>query len=243
MLNTPKSGLSSLLEKCGVTPPGYPGVDPIALSVAGHRLRKYGDSRAGMLPNPTPDVLEPSDIVAANSIRDYYTKKIVVWNLKGVKLSPFRSDLVKVLATDLYGKGIPVEYSGLIYKLPEFYEFDTRLDLLYDTFWPDLAGKKLSKINNLVLEPVDFLVQGVRGLKFMVCLFNARVDGNNVPVKIKLRYDSHLKAPVDLATKVFKGCKKVRVSGRYLWVDGGDYPTYLLREWKIEDIVEVVHAG
>ena len=70
--------------------------------------------------------IEESDRVRANEIRDYFSKKIMLWTLKSVKLSSYRQDLNKFIHGD--SKKVTEELLPLIYRLPEFYEYDIQFD-------------------------------------------------------------------------------------------------------------------
>lgn len=70
--------------------------------------------------------MEESDRIRANEIRDYFSKKIMLWTLKSVKLSAYRQDLNKFIHGD--GKKVTEELLPLIYRLPEFYEYDIQFD-------------------------------------------------------------------------------------------------------------------
>jgi hypothetical protein len=70
--------------------------------------------------------IEESDRIRANEIRDYFSKKIMLWTLKSVKLSAYRQDLNKFIHGD--GKKVTEELLPLIYRLPEFYEYDIQFD-------------------------------------------------------------------------------------------------------------------
>jgi len=95
-------------------------VDGLALSVLQRKNRAFGSSSL--------TVTEHEHKIAAQ-IRDYYSKKIVVLNLKGEKLSKFRKDLSIYLANG-YTDEYPEKYMGMIYKLPEFYYYDLEIDEL-----------------------------------------------------------------------------------------------------------------
>lgn len=99
-------------------------VDGLAFSVLQYNDRVHGTSN-GM------KVTEHEHKIAAD-IRDYYSKKIVVKNLKGEKLSKFRKDLANYLAEG-YTDEYPEKFKGMIYKLPEFYYYDLELDKLKET--------------------------------------------------------------------------------------------------------------
>ena len=110
--------------------------DILALSVAWKRLR---DTKNESLPNGTLYVnittllddqlfrkIEEPDRIRANEIRDYFSKKIMLWSLKSIKLSNYRQDLNKFIHGD--SKKVTEELLPLIYRLPEFYEYDIQFD-------------------------------------------------------------------------------------------------------------------
>lgn len=105
--------------------------DVLALSVAWKRLRdtKNDSMQTGittLLDDNLFRKIEESDRVRANEIRDYFSKKIMLWSLKSIKLSSYRQDLNKFIHGD--SKKITEEFLPLIYRLPEFYEYDVRFD-------------------------------------------------------------------------------------------------------------------
>jgi len=64
----------------------------------------------------------------AASIRDYYSKKIMLWKLKGQNLSKFREDMNMLIHSE--GKVFKEEMCPLAYRLPEFYHYDLGFDNL-----------------------------------------------------------------------------------------------------------------
>lgn len=110
-------------------------VDLLALSVCWARYRKQKN-------DSTPPFLQPSitklldselfrlvseeDVTQANIIRDYYSKKIMVWKLKNISLTNFRNDLNTFIHSD--GKTFKETMLPLVYRLPEFYEYDVEFE-------------------------------------------------------------------------------------------------------------------
>lgn len=107
--------------------------DLLALSCAWYRIRKNGASQNGIVPNIStllsPDLFKSittEDRTNANTIRDYYSKKIMFWTLKEQRLTQFRQDLSEFLhgvSTKFVEKTLP-----MVYRLPEFYEYDSSFD-------------------------------------------------------------------------------------------------------------------
>lgn len=109
--------------------------DLLALSCAWYRLRQ--DAKVtnksvaiGKLINKQLfDVVNDADRLQANNIRDYYSKKIMIWKLKNQHLTPFREDLNSFIHSD--GLKFVEKTFGLAYRLPEFYIYDTMLDSIF----------------------------------------------------------------------------------------------------------------
>ena len=107
--------------------------DILALSVAWKRLRDIKNEGGSLNVSVTTLLddnlfrkIEEPDRIRANEIRDYFSKKIMLWTLKSVKLSAYRQDLNKFIHGD--GKKITEDLLPLIYRLPEFYEYDIQFD-------------------------------------------------------------------------------------------------------------------
>ena len=106
--------------------------DILALSVAWKRLRDNKDKNthyigiSSLLDDNLFRRVEEPDRVRANEIRDYFSKKIMLWSLKGVKLSKYRQDL----STFIHGndKKTTEEILPLVFRLPEFFEYDIQFD-------------------------------------------------------------------------------------------------------------------
>ena len=72
--------------------------------------------------------MAPEDQIKADQIRDYYSKKIMLWKLTDCKLSQFRQDL----NTFIHGPkdSIREGFVGLVHRLPEIYDYDVEFDTL-----------------------------------------------------------------------------------------------------------------
>lgn len=107
-------------------------VDLLALSVCWARYRKQRSD--GMLQPVITKLLDSElfrlvsedDVAQANVIRDYYSKKIMVWKLKNIKLTYYREDLNTFIHGD--GKTFKESMLPLVYRLPEFYEYDVEFE-------------------------------------------------------------------------------------------------------------------
>lgn len=101
--------------------------DILALSIAWKRLRDNDKHIVGKLLDKDlfGHVLQV-DRTKAVEMRDYYSKKIMMWKLKDKRLTPFREDLNQFIHSD--GHIVKENMFGLVYYLPTFYEYDLNLD-------------------------------------------------------------------------------------------------------------------
>ena len=106
--------------------------DLLALSVCWARYRKVRNE-PGLHPTITKlldgelfRLVTEEDIVQANVIRDYYSKKLMVLKLKNISFTSYREDLNSFIHSD--GKKFRESMIPLVYRLPEFYEYDTEFD-------------------------------------------------------------------------------------------------------------------
>ena len=108
--------------------------DLLALSVCWSRLRKEREQAYNLLLPTITRLLDGElfqlttheDIEKANIIRDYYSKKIMVWKLKNINLSAFRQDLSSFIHSN--GQTFKESMLPLAYRLPEFYEYDVEFE-------------------------------------------------------------------------------------------------------------------
>jgi hypothetical protein len=111
--------------------------DILALSVTWNRLRTLLSHKIDILANPNDRPTKLTDSILfremiqedrdkANVIRDYYSKKLMVITLREQRMSKFRKDLSIFVHSD--SKMVKEEMMPLIYRLPEFYEYDIGFD-------------------------------------------------------------------------------------------------------------------
>lgn len=100
----------------------------LTLSCVNHRLTPVpilGSKIQFLYENVTDD-----DRIKSQLIKDYYSKKIMLWSITGLHLSKFRSDLSTFIHNEVLGPNIN-EFIGLAYKLPVFYEYDKKIDNIF----------------------------------------------------------------------------------------------------------------
>ena len=106
-------------------------IDVLAISCCKHRLDKSPNFQKRNIVDPVyTTYIQPCDIEASQSIRDYYGKKLIVATLMEEKISPFRKALKDFLAKD--GTAIQNDEMGIAHKLPEFYEYDIAIDAIVE---------------------------------------------------------------------------------------------------------------
>lgn len=107
--------------------------DLLTLSCVWYRFRQernanksIGISPSKLLDNVLFENIKEEDRELASKIRDYYSKKIMMLTLKSITFTKYRNDLNKFI----HGDGLKFEESicGLVYRLPEFYEYDIEFD-------------------------------------------------------------------------------------------------------------------
>lgn len=132
-------------------------VDVLALSCAWRRIRSnslfnFKHFVLNFFDEEVKKNLNEEDVILANNIRDYYSKKLMWLKIKGLTLTRFREDLNQFIHSD----GLKVDESkfGMIYRLPEFYEYDITLDNIFsnhnskiDHVHPKRMAKKLSYVD------------------------------------------------------------------------------------------------
>ena len=108
---------------------------------------------------------------SANEIRDYYSKKIMLWKLKGVNLSSYRTDLNTFIHNS--SREYPKSHMGIAYWLPEFHEYDIQLDEIRMSSRP-LDVEKVSHIPVAIAEnltPIKKIKRNKKRIIFLPKLF------------------------------------------------------------------------
>lgn len=173
--------------------------DLLALSVCWARLRKERKENAGLkLYAPISKLLDSElfrqvssdDIAHANNIRDYYSKKIVMWKLKGITLTNFRNDLNTFIHSD--GKMFKENMMPLVYRLPEFYDYDIEFEQMSLEH-----NKEITKLStpNKELKFIKKLFVNNRRLKRSEYWFS---DANNNLVNINFDVNNPLLSLLDV---------------------------------------------
>lgn len=128
--------------------------DVLALSVAWKRLRDSGTYVASkVLDRVLFKELSEEDKAKAIEIRDYYSKKIVMWNLKEIRMSQYRQDL-NTFVHDQKGKVVRENLLPVVATLPNFYEYDCEIDTIRNQVEINQKGKELALRGLHTLSPI-----------------------------------------------------------------------------------------
>jgi len=172
--------------------------DILALSVTWHRLRPLISHGISNIINPSNRPTKLTDSILfkeliqedrdkADVIRDYYSKKLMMLTLKGQKFSNFRKDLNTFIHGDC--KVVKEEMMPLVYRLPEFYEYDVAIDEMFRDLTTRFEGSQIATSNVLTLNPVK---------KFTVTRKSGRYveywlkDSSNIPYRIEVAASNEL---------------------------------------------------
>lgn len=203
--------------------------DLLALSVAWFRLRKNSASKPLLFESLTDASLfskvTEEDRLMANTIRDYYSKKIMVLALKEVKLSKFREDLSKFIHGN--GKVFTDDILPLVYRLPEFYEYDTEFADMMRGLTPGVVDRTRVKTEVHTLRPLrKFDVKRKYNHKHEYWF----KDENDRPVLIMLEHFNSCKSLFEREYK--KESMSAAVTG---FVTSQDDHTYFkVSKWEVE---------
>jgi hypothetical protein len=93
----------------------------------------------------------------AGEIRDYYSKKIMMWKLTNSHMTQFRDDL----NTFIHGDGLKFRENvfGLVFRLPEFYFYDKKIDSIFSARLSktdkDIRGPQIKTLTYIDTTKVD----------------------------------------------------------------------------------------
>ena len=167
--------------------------DVLALSVTWHRLRSFQvvptlSNILNLSDRPTKLTDEilfkemiQEDREKANIIRDYYSKKLMMSNLRGQRISNYRKDLSIFIHGD--SKVVKEEFMPLIYRLPEFHEHDIGTDEMFRNLNTRFEGPEQLYTKVLNLTPIKKFAYKRKSGKFVEYWLK---DSDNIPYKIEV---------------------------------------------------------
>lgn len=148
--------------------------DLLTLSCTWQRLRqeiksinKVSIRISSMLSDQLFSCIQSEDRAKAVEVREYYSKKLMMMALRDARLSQFRQDLKEYIQSD--GKKFAEKFIPLVYRLPEFYDYDTKFDsevkMLIEK---DIPAFKLGRTNtvDVTLYPIKSYTKSNKKGKF-----------------------------------------------------------------------------
>lgn len=206
----------------------------LALSVAARRLLR--DSRAfyKITDRELFSKITPEDRALADIIKDYYSKNVMMWKLKGNgKLSPFREDMNKLIHSDMLT--FKENMIGIAWWLPYFYEYDVELDTvkqevsLNQNFADmDKNGKPgVLKITEELI-PIKRLERKTKRSKYFEYWF--KNTEFNAGVVIHLEEKNQLQ---HLWDTLYNNEKVLKIEGHYHRRNRDGFEYYSINNWKL----------
>jgi len=174
--------------------------DLLALSVCWARYRKVKDEHnlrpviTKLLDSDLFRLVSEDDINQANVIRDYYSKKVMVWKLKNIPLTSFREDMNTFIHSD--GKTFKENMIPLVYRLPEFYEYDIEFEKMSFEY-----NKEIKRQDSLVhsdKKKLKFVKQLVVNKKRVKCIEYWFSDNYNNLVALNFEINNPLISLLDM---------------------------------------------
>lgn len=186
--------------------------DLLALSVCWARHRKTRNE-----PGPQPTITKlldselfrlvtGDDIDNANTIRDYYSKKIMVWKLKSIILTNYRQDLNSFIHSD--GKTFKENIIPLVYRLPEFYDYDVEFEKMSMEYNKEIKRQSSHVTERHRLTFVKSLPVNTKRLKKIEYWFS---DINNNLIQMNIESNN----PLNSLLEKIVTTGSIDVAGRY----------------------------
>jgi hypothetical protein len=212
--------------------------DVLALSVTWHRLRPTLSHKITIISNPSskPTTLTDSilfkeiiqeDRDKANVIRDYYSKKLMVLTLREQRLTKFRKDLSTFIHGD--SKVVKEELMPIIYRLPEFYEYDIGFDEMVRELNTRFEFPEHTEAwsGTKILKPVKKFVVKLKTNKFSEYWLK---DDDNKLCKIEIPLDNKL----NHLWEHFFEQDSVPLEGLYKHMERDGISYFHLKNWEID---------
>jgi hypothetical protein len=168
----------------------------------------------------------PEDRDKARLIREYYSKKLMMAKLcSDNKTTKFREDL----ATFLCNAGLTLKEKdlGMVFKLPEFYDYDQIIDT-----------KVKANVNIKVSEPTSIrttddlvpLTKVIRASKKSAMIEYWLKRSNENAVCISIAKDNPL---IKIWDKIFDNNATLKINGQYITSKFDNFSFYNLRGWEL----------
>jgi hypothetical protein len=206
--------------------------DLLVLSCVAKRLREtkqiYAPTDNYLLDSMFFREVLPEDRNKAEIIRDFYSKKIMMLKLKGTKLTHFREDLNKFIHGD--GTKVTEDLFQLVYRLPEFYEYDTGFENIYRKSECELKIKTSPTTENFILKSIGKLHKKTKVNKTIEYWFKTQY---NVLAMIAVEPRNEL---LSIWDRLFETKSIIKIKGK-TFVKHIDENEYLsIKKWELTEI-------
>lgn len=89
------------------------------------------------------------DYALASLVKEHFSQKLLMLQLKSVRLTPFREDMNKFLHNNYHDPSglfvYPKNFVPLAYKLPYLYDYDMKIREVFDTDYKSIVGPETIK--------------------------------------------------------------------------------------------------
>jgi len=209
--------------------------DVLALSVTWKRLNKTNPSVlsnvSNLLSKELFNHITDEDRELGQEIRDYYSKKIMIWKLKNARFSKFRDELNTYIhsPTPLLVKN---ELMGMIYYLPYFYEYDSGVD--------EVRVQVNSK-TNVILQMGSSLPRTLQPLNKVISKRKNATTNHywlkDIETGCAVQFVFELINPLEhIWAKLFAKDKPMQITGLYHKKTRDDFEYFSVKNWKLENI-------
>ena len=209
--------------------------DVLALSVTWKRLNKINSSAVASISNLLSKELfehiTDEDRELGEEIRDYYSKKIMLWKLKNARFSKFRDELNSYIhsPTPLLVKN---DLLGMIYYLPYFHEYDTGVDEVRVQVNPKInVSLQLVRTKSRELEPLQKIVS-----KRKSAVTN-HYWLKDIETNSAVQFVFDVSNPLEhIWSMLFAKNKIMKVTGSYYAKSRDEFEYLSVKNWKLENI-------
>lgn len=211
-------------------------VDILVLSCVSHRLREAGSTQYVEL--ESEQILKyvtPADTEMASKIRGYYGQKILMWKLQEKNFSKFRVALCKFFLSDGRNFSQDAEdWTGMIYRLPEFYKYDSQFDLIKHEY----SGQKLT---------INWNKKEIKKLTPITCIPRKRQSRDRADYFLKVSdADQVARITLDLSNpllglwnSIFGLGTELAVEGIFNYSNFGELDHFEVSKWNIVNNIKV----
>lgn len=214
--------------------------DTLTLSVVWKRLRdeNINHNISSLLHRDLFSYVTSEDRIKADEIRDFYSKKIMMWKLKSdTKLSKYRTDLNNFIHTD--GKTVREDMFGLIYYLPMFYSCDLQLEDVRSQVNPHQHFKKLKQEQKPDILSLSTALTPIRKITKKnkhktVNQYWLKDDTLNAAVLITVPSTPVASSLEHLWEHIFYTEKVLKIKGVYYKNTIDDFEHYCVKNWSID---------